>query len=160
MQSLKTELIQSCSSFFCCCCCCCCLRMSNFQSCLNERTLFPTHRVLKHDNEENVLMLGKENRKKQQTSSFSRYLSYLISLNNIRMIKGRWDKWLKYNGRDDERISNFSCKIWSEDQLGNLSINGRVLPVWIPVVITLYVPTIVALNTLHFSTYYIHESST
>jgi hypothetical protein len=102
-------------------------------------------------------MLGKEGRKKQETSSSWRCLPYLISLNNISMIKGRWDKWLRSNGRDEERIYNFSWKIWSEDQLGNLGINGRALPVWIPVVITLRVPTIFTLSTLHFSTYYIYE---
>lgn len=155
MQNLKTELIQSCSCFF-CCCCCRCVRMSNYQSCLNGSTQFYIHRVLKHGNEENVLMLGKGSRKKQETSSSWRCFAYLISLNNISMIKGRWNKWLRYNGRDEERIYNFSWKIWSEDQLENLGINGRALPVWIPAVITLYVPTIVTLNTLHFSTYYIY----
>lgn len=157
MQSLKTELIQSSSCFFYCCCCCCYVRMSNFQSCLNGRTQFSIHSVLRHGNEEDVLMLGKGSRKKQQTSSSWRCLPYLISLNNISMIKGRWDIWLRYNGRDEERIYNFRWKTWNEDQLVNLGINGRALPVWIPVVITLCVPNIVALNTLHFSTYYIYE---
>jgi hypothetical protein len=40
--------------------------MSNFK---NGRIQFSIHSVLKHGNAENVLMLGKEGRKKQETSS-------------------------------------------------------------------------------------------